>query len=507
MDNNNIFGQTNANAGAQDAPATDAVNTEENAAATDVTASVGETAPVAGEPAPFASATPAPAPSPVVEPAPFVGQPAAVAGAAAPKKKGKGGLIAGIIAGVVVLGGGAGFAAYYSMHEAPERVVADGIKEISRLNKYTISIDLNAVPVIDDDYDESYPKPEKITLTANITDDGSKNVGGNGEFTITTDKGEKITVDADIRLIGEDAFYFKLDKLTDSINTIDKLKDGIVEESDDEYGVAAVIDIVMDGLMNALKKVDGEWFEIKLSEIDGAKKVISCYNEKKAAMQTDAFYKKVEDLYANNTFLSLDSNAKPKSKDGLKYYVVKYDSTKAEAFSDAYAELDEVKALSECGQDAESVIENYGDGYDFGTTKSDEEKKFSVDLTSSTALGGSIDMDSVESFKVGIKPWKHTIEKATAQLKSDDSIKSGSVDLTINRSPAAVTAPANAKSLDDLKQIVNELVEDLNSAVVEYQMSYLRDLCETYYPDQVQKCIDTYKDQVVDEDYSIFDMF
>ena len=370
---------------------------------------------IAANEAPTESVEPITPAEPVAGPAPVEPVPAAETAGVSnvyeePKKKGKKGLVIGlVVGGVVLIGCGAGAAVWAMMHESSENSVNDALANFFSAENIKISGTMSGK--MDDD---SGLGMGNYTLNMDGARSGKK-ISGNG--TMKTKLGDKeIELKFSAAYVSGDDVYFKIDGVKDIMSIVSS---GSLFGEDLSY-MSSYIEPVISAVSS---KIDGQWYKISASDIEGSDS-FSCMTGGLTELLTSDVSGAISEAYKKNPVYKVDEKAKVEEKDGVKYYTVVVDEENEKAFKDSVKDIEGVKKLSKCSESSSS----------------------------------SKDKDNASSLKdatvqIGVKPWSH--EFAGLKIKSDES----EGEFTVKYEKTEIEAPSDAKSFSSIQKELEEAIQ------------------------------------------------
>lgn len=402
---------------------------------------------------------------PAQNPAPIPAVPTSTNYTTAAVPAGKSGSAGKIIAIIVILlvliGGGVGGFLFYRAHESNERVLSDALKSVIEREvvaaKTKVTVEAEEM---------------KLTLSldsvANADSESSMvldaSFEGNGEYPDMNAKLEAVS--------SKDALYVKVADYGNLATAIGE----IAAKDEVEYALAAVFN-----------KVGTDWYEIPYSELGTEySKSVECMRDVMKDLKSGNYTDEIMKSYKQNPFIVVDG--KPEKADGYKLYKVKIDENLAEKFGEDFENLGFYKDVEKC-------VESASRGYSSLGSKSSENLfgnllgngSNSADRTVTTDLDEDYDWDddgedydydlddddygvdydverssSVDPVvKLGIKPWSHKLVFISVTAEADGA----NIVVESNLSEeGTVTIPSDAKSIDELKSDLEEMLNTANSS-------------------------------------------
>jgi hypothetical protein len=187
-----------------------------------------------------------------------------------------------------------------------------------------------------------------------------------------------------------------------------------------------------------VKKINDQWIVISNEKIktfsDTYAKMQKCTQNAVDKIQSDKTYSsEIIDLYKKHPFLKITKELG--AKDGSLGYEVRDDTAAGKAFGEGFKNTKTYKMLHDC------------------------DSSFTVDTTESS------EATDTTTVQLWVSRWSHELTKVTASDKDDDGTTSISFEPVFNKG-ADVKTPANAKSVDEL---MND-IQQLESALLEASM-------------------------------------
>lgn len=354
-----------------------------------------------------------------------------------PKRPKKGLIIGSIIAGALVVFGGASALVYNVWYQNPEKVIFDALthafKSESATGTGTITI-----------------KTDDVDLKITFAGEGQGS-DGRVDTTIKFDSksaGENISINvvASVLVKGE-TIYFKLDNVQ---KTVDQLAEA--------YGVE-----VPEYVAPIIKKIDGQWVSVKSSDYEDVSKEVA----KQQRCVTDVFdnlsnskdmKNELVDLYKENRILVIDEELPAKKIDGVGSlgYEISTDTNAAQDFIRGLDDTEFGKELKKCD-----------DSVDFAEV---------ADTIKEADKENDSDVDT--KFEVWVSRFGHQITEVKFTAKDDDASGVFVFNPKFNQD---VTIEAPKSSIT-----IKQLQEDIEKAVEEYYSSLFNDSSYDYdYSDEL----------------------
>ena len=445
-----------------------------------------ENAPVE-EVAPAAPAENTPVAAPVAETTP-----AAAVAPAAPKKKHTG-LIAGIAAAAVVVGGGAGFAIYKNN---PDVVAVEAITSLINSKEFSYTIESEMLPA-DEDAVEGI-KSIKMVFAGLYDNDGEIKSEATATLSVDVeDLDNPIKVTVGSAVIKDYTAYIKLDDLKESF---DAVKD-ILEDKEIELG-----DELEDFIDDTIKKIDGVWWKISIDDIlDVAEVKGSSAKQAKAVYNclTDAIDKESSknsayaDLYKEHKFINLEKydggkDLAKKLGAGAIYAATIDGEELAEYINGALKEID-TDSIKSCLSDA--GISNTESA--FSTIKDSPVDKTQLKEIFKDMPKLYVSVDGFFAHTLTGIYIPNTLEESGADFTGDIVMKftqgKGDFKSTLDT--------GSAKSISDLKDTIEEIVKEAQALKMKSNPYNYKNLDYDYDLD------DDYDYDFDEEDYDLDDLY
>ena len=434
---------------------------------------------------------PAPAETPAVEATPAApAVEAAPATPAAPKKKHTG-LIAGIAAAAVVVGGGAGFAIYKNN---PDVVAVEAITSLINAKQLSYTVESEMLPA-DEDAVEGI-KSIKMIFAGLYDNNGEIKTEATATLSVDVeDLDDPIKVTVGSAMVKDYTAYIKLDDLKESF---DAVKD-ILEDKEIELG-----DELEDFIDSTIKKIDGVWWkvgiddildvaEIKGSSAKQAKAVYNCITD--AIDRESAKNSAYADLYKEHKFINFEKydGGKDFSKKlgaGTVYAATIDGEEFAEYMNGALKEID-TDSIKSCL--SEAGISNLDNAFEQFKKDPIEKSQFKDAFKNMPKLYVSVDGFFAHTLTGIYIP--NTFEDSSADFTGDIVMKftqgKGDFKSTLDT--------GSAKSISDLKDTIEEIVEEAQALKMKMN-PYSYD-----YPDYDYDDDDDY--DFDDDDYDLDDLY
>ncbi len=352
------------------------------------------------------------------------------------KKKSKKGLVIGIVAGLLVLGGG-GTAAAYMILNTPENVALSAISNLLNTKDLTINGSFDLVPA----EDAGMPF-DSARITLNTSND--KDTQNSTTASLSVVMGEKsIDISLGTVVIKDYTMYFKLSGIKDAFNT-----------AISALGIESSLGSYKTTLENTIGQIDDVWWKINIpelidmmgtgSEATEAKKAYNCVVDvlDKAKAQDN----KMADYYKKNAFVTLKKyeGGKQFSTKGTPYTMTINTEKLANFYNDVIDNATTDLGLSDCFKDISSVDVKT-------TTEKLNKEHFDKIFANFPDMVATID---------GI--FSH--ELTGIYLDKTDELYSGNLTLKFSKTSGSISAPSDSKSVVNLIQILTTAVSKLYSA-------------------------------------------
>jgi hypothetical protein len=338
----------------------------------------------------------------------------------APKRRRKGLLIGGIVAGALVLLGGGGVLAYNLWYQNPDKVVHDAI--IGAMKAKTVQGTGNFVVKIQENY------------TLNLAFDG-KAAGTDGFMHVKAkfdikDASQKMSIELEgSGMIKDDVMYVKLDGVRKLFDTMAAQMPVLDAQSMKQ--VLAIID-----------KIDSQWVSIKASDYEDISKEVSkqqtCVSDAmKKLQQDDAATDEITNLYREHQIVQVKE--KLGSKDGSLGYIIELSQENTAAFVDGLQNTAYGKELKKC----------------------DDSLDFSDIAESITNAEAASEKDKAH-IELWVSRFGHDITKFSIDGKSEDGSVTAVVEPEFNKD-ISIEAPKDVVSLKELMKDIEELVKSYSA--------------------------------------------
>lgn len=365
-----------------------------------------------------------------------------------PAKKSKGGLVALIIALVVLLLGGAGVVAAYFVAHTPEKIMTSIIDNFSSKN-----LGISGTIEVGGDEDN---EPIKISLSSKT--DGESQASAS---TTATTKIEDKTFDisASATVLKDYTLYFKMDGLKKIIKSYG-------DALNYSYG-SSLVDFAED--------IDGNWWKLSVPELIDSVDELSSSEKKEYKEKYDCAineFNKLRDndlktYYKENPFIKLEKYTGDKNFAGRgDTYKVSLDAEKLVGYAKAIAKSTNVSGIIKC-LDIEENSKEIEDNVDIDIVKKNLENFPEVILiVKNNFLGAELTGIYVEGSKREIEEenegysYTHTVG---IDLKAD---------ISFSKNTETVTAPEGAKSVTELVDKVTELIQSAFVSSYSYDYPY-----------------------------------
>ena len=242
-------------------------------------------------------------------------------------KKGKAGLIVGIIIALLILGGAGAFIAVYAINSQPENILA------SSIDKFINAKNISTSGTISLDLDENSTGIDDATLTLGVST-GGNNESGNLSLAVTMADGTKIDdLSVGETLVSDGILYLRFDGLEDlydkylsqyipnytTVNIVDYSTPN--NQTVEVQSTTTTSNLINSYLSDAISKIDGEWFEISIDDVLDSNYISSTMtsSDKKAIKTTyncvtdtlinggQKYSKELSNLYGQHKFITMTS--------------------------------------------------------------------------------------------------------------------------------------------------------------------------------------------------------
>lgn len=242
-------------------------------------------------------------------------------------KKGKAGIIIGIIVALLILGGAGAFIAVYAINSQPENILA------SSVDKFINAKNISTSGTISLDLDENTTGIDNATLTLGVST-GSSNEEGNLSLAVTMADGTKLdSLSVGETLVSDGTLYLKFDGLEElydkylsqyipTYTTVDIVDYNTPDNQTVEVqSTTTTSNLINSYLSDAISKIDGEWFEISIDDVLDSNYISSTMtsSDKKAIKTTyncvtdtlinggQKYSKELSNLYGQHKFITMTS--------------------------------------------------------------------------------------------------------------------------------------------------------------------------------------------------------
>lgn len=302
-------------------------------------------------------------------------------------KKSKAGLVIGIICGLLILGGAGTFIAIYAINNQPENIL------MSSFEKFVNAKQISTTGTIDLDLDGDTTGIDKATLTLGL-DQGSSSEAGNLSLAITMADGTEVnSLSIGESMMSDGTLYLKFDGLedfyqnflsrylssyamagevdsikADKANTVSLNSGNLATSStrtlvESNRTLVETNDVLVEPRITTgslgsyfaeiASQLDGEWFEISLSDILSSDYFSSMSNSEKNQIENgyncvvdmfknnQKYAKELTDIYNKNKFITMYSGEDS-------YYNIGITDTPFIAFLEATAKTSLISDLTTC---------------------------------------------------------------------------------------------------------------------------------------------------------------
>ena len=382
------------------------------------------------------------------------------------KKKAPVAAIAGVAAGVVVLGGVGAFA-YTSSR--PENVALSAFSNF--MNAKTISLSGTISALQESSYTSGYvagdTNTNKVELTFKSDAQKLSNSTTASVSVKTADMEEAIDVDLGAVFIDDGTLYLKVDKLKDALNKA-------VESSGDSSS-AYIVELILGDLVG---DIEGQWWKISVDEVtEGLVKngVISnsdkskvddgwaCaldYLKESAERQSD-----VANIYKDNQFITLRAHEGDlKSSAGISLdefkkagslYDLSLDAAKLTSFANAAVGKMDTDSLTSCLVDKGVISESTKEETE--EVKQEDVEKALENMPSIVVATSGLFSHKLTGFYVD-----YAVDNSTSY--KEDNTKLTAALMFDYPGSVSISAPGDAKPVMELVNTVSEKIEALNSS-------------------------------------------
>ena len=357
-------------------------------------------------------------------------------------KKSKKGLIAGIIAALVVAGGAIAAVFILSRGNNPESVTLDAVTKAIKEPVHNISGKLELSTATASAIEESLSYKTKIIFDLSGVNNGM-NSSSSATITVRTDGMSDFVFRFDEVLQSDGVIYVKPSDLTSFINSI--------ISSYGQYLSSEPLASIVSAVKGLAAKISSNWWRISIPEVLeklGAKDAtfseeydcsVAAVNELLSASGLDS----IANTYKNNQFLSTKKSDKSIASFTGDAYEATVDTSKLAKFWNEYVTSDGVKKLNECAKQGDTLNAVTPDELSVVS-----DSTFFLDIDKDRNLNGFYFNDSKESY----------------DIDADFRIEKGSED-------TAVDAPSDAKPITDLAEDIIKIVQSVAGLIAVAQIA------------------------------------
>lgn len=349
-----------------------------------------------------------------------------------PKRSKKGLIIAGVIAAVLIVLGGGGYAAY-AWYQNPEKVVFDGVAKAAQAKTFTVdgtskmSIDNGAIDIeFDTKGDAKTGYSGAIKVAVNAKDFPSLSFGGDGIYMANGDMYFRVT---QVQKVYEDVINSYMDAQIKSM-----AEAGTKITPTQKREMRKMVDQMF---MPVLQKIDNQWVKVSAADIkevdNDSGRQYECAQDVFEKASTDKeFGKQLRELYMKHKVLDIKELGK--NKGSSKGYSLTINESKVKAFGDDAKQLPLYKELKEC-----------------------------LDVKEGEAGAVPKSTDEVTgSFDVWIDQWSHEITSFSVEAYDSRSKSQVTTEGTTQfNKPVTITAPKDAKSIKDFKKELENIMQTM----------------------------------------------
>lgn len=343
-----------------------------------------------------------------------------------PKKPKKSIIIGSIVAGALVILGGGGALAYNLWYQNPEKVLFDAISHAFKAESATGTGEISI-------------KSDDVNVKVTFDGEGKRNDGRvNTKVKIDgKSEGESITIDVTASLLVKgETFYFKLDNVKETVETLAK-----------SYGgVPAYFDAI-------IEKIDGQWVSVKASDYEDISKEVSkqqkCMTELFEELSSNKDMKKeLINLYKENRILVIDEQLPSKKVDGV-------GSLGYEISADTEATVNFIKGLGDT---------EYGKGL----KKCDDNVDFN-EAADAIKEAKKDDSDTEVKFEIWASRFGHQITEVKTTIKDDEASGLFVFNPKFNKD-VNVEAPSDVITIKQLQKDIEKAMEEYYSTMFDQDM-------------------------------------
>lgn len=366
---------------------------------------------------------------------------------AAPKKK-KTGLIIGIIAAVLLIGGLVGA---YFWYQSPNKVVADAINKSNSAKIIKTKIKLSGL-----DLSESSPMGLKVSdLEMEIAGDIKKMAFDYSATANLELMGQKVPVKAKIMLVDKRDIYFYLEDIS-------KLVDGFFDSMSSTLGseYTSEFNKVKQQIEPVIAKIENKWVKLPLAELkseasDDNNEVLVCVSDVMKNFDADKYMEQAQAALEEHSFYQA---GEVRTVDGNLAVKVAIDKDKLKDYGEKLSETDFIKALNECSNPKVEYDDFDDDDYDFD---------YDDDLTEGMVVPKP-DEPVLKNTEFIISKWGHQLKGVNTEVESKTTTMGKTTTQTIKvemtldwPNSIEVKAPIGAISFEEWMKSIEEEMEKM----------------------------------------------
>ncbi len=357
-----------------------------------------------------------------LEPAPALGS----------QKKGKKGLVVGIIVAVLVVLLAAGSALAYNLwYQNPDKVLGDAVANLMTIKKAKF----NGMATV---------KSSDVDVAVKFDGQGAEKSGGGSAELSVTGKSESLKSLGTIKLTADyvssskdGVYYFKLTNIKDAANKFIDITFESEKAQYKQYGLSMTDSQLaqqkkqLQQMISPLvSKIDNRWIKFSADDFNSSNSSNqTCMSDAIKQLQNNASERnEFVKVYREHSFINIDE--KLGSKDGNLGYKVSFNEDESNRFTDALKTTTFGKAIMKC----DSTILDHSE-----STSSDNKSKTSLQLW--------------------VSRWSHQLSEVKGTATSDGGDTKTDIDMKLNiGSGDNVQVPSDAVSIKDLTAEIEKLM-------------------------------------------------
>ncbi len=371
----------------------------------------------------------------------------------APKKK-KTGLIIGLIATVLLIGGLVGG---YFWYQSPNKILTDAINNSYSAKVVVGKMKLGGLGASSSSDMMGFSLDDiEIELAADLNAMSfDYNMTANLEL-----MGQKAPIKAKMMFVDKKDIYFRLEDLS-------KVVDGMFDSFASTFGseMSAEFNKIKQQFSPVVTKLENKWIKISVDDFksdDEDDKALVCLTDYLKNFDTNKYMEQSKAALKENNFYKA---GEVKTVDGNFVMAITIDKDKMKAYSEKLAESDMVKGLKKCSEMQEPEYDVDTDDYDMDITFDDEDFG---DFADEDASGSK--EPEFKNVELIITKWDHKIKGFKAGVESSSTGMSGSTTQTTKLEMSLdwpktvdIKAPADAIGFEEWLKSIQEEAAKLES--------------------------------------------